>query len=133
MKTAGIIFTTIAIIAILAVGIYLLIGKLKEKGFGIKKSAKAELPKTKVDGDNIKVKFVVDELVTVFNYDTNEKKLTVKGKEKDTANGIKAIKAADGTVYFCVEDTGKLYQLNGKKIVDVFDKDEFDDDEDDWD
>ena len=43
------------------------------------------------------------------------------------------VKAADGTVYFCVEDTGKLYQLNGKKIVDVFDKDEFDDDEDDWD
>ena len=118
-------------VAIIVMAGVLLYGKLK--GRFIKKARKDAMPKIKVDGDNIKVRFLIDDGITVFNYDTKNKKITVKGKEKDVANGIKAILAADDTVYFAVEETGKLYQLKNEKINDVFAKDEFDEDDDDWD
>jgi hypothetical protein len=127
--------TTLVVVVLLVilVGIlYFLWGKLKDSDFSFKKSKTIEMPKTKVDGDNIKIRFVVEDTVTVFNYDTKDKKITVKGKEREYAGGVLAIKAADGTVYFCVEDTGMLYQLKGKNIVDAFATDEFDD-EDEWD
>lgn len=131
MKVAGIIIVLVVLLVFCGYLIWLAkdqIGKVFSK-----KSPKADLPKVKPDGDNIKVRFVVGkDKVVVFTYNTKDKKLTVKGKETDCFNGVKAIKAADDTVYFSVENTGKLYQLKGEKIIDVFAKVEADDD-DDWD
>lgn len=132
LRGFGVGLIAIVVVVILIGVLYFLWGKLKANGFAFNKTVAFEVPKTKVDGDNIKVRFVVEDTVTVFNYDTKDKKITVKGKEREYAGGVLAIKAADGTVYFCIEDTGMLYQLKDKKIVYAFATDEFDDD-DEWD
>ena len=92
MKLVGTIIVLIATIAILVVvGCYL----WKKVGEG----SKVNLPVTKKFDDSIRVKFDDKKGTTVFAY-TNDKKITVKGEEKNIANGIIAIKGEDGGTYY---------------------------------